>query len=143
MNKNLKNSLNSHFFESAQSTDSVRLTPEMQREKAAYSRFSQFVYLEANKNNIKSILEIEDSILKNDLNRATDKREISSVQAGIDRVNLATKSLTNITSYRAFEKHLNSTSYKDIDSRGLPKDAFRKEIPAQITSLQNNTMGYK
>ena len=58
----------------------------MQKEKAAYSRFSQFVYHEANKNNIKSILEIEDSILKNDLNRATDKREISSVQAGIDRI---------------------------------------------------------
>ena len=60
----------------------------MQKEKAAYSRFSQFVYHEANKNNIKSILEIEDSILKNDLNRATDKREISSVQAGIDRIKL-------------------------------------------------------
>ena len=139
MNKNIKNALTIHLLESTQSTDSVRLTPEMQREKAAYSRFSQFVYHEANK----SILEIEDSILKNDLNRATDKREISSVQAGIDRINLATKSLTNITSYRAFEKHLNSTSYKDIDSRGLPKDAFRKEIPAQITSLQNNTRDNK
>lgn len=41
------------------------------------------------------------------------------------------------TSYRAFEKHLNSTSYKDIDGRDLLEDTFRKEIPAQITLLQN------
>lgn len=87
MNKNLKNSLNSHFFESAQSTDSVRLTPEIQREKVAYSHFSQFVYKETQKDNIKSKLEIEDSILNNDLNRATDKREISSVHAGLLVVN--------------------------------------------------------
>ena len=86
MNKNIKNALTIHLLESTQSTDSVRLTPEMQREKVAYSHFSQFVYKEAQKDNIKSILEIEDSILKNDLNRATDKREISSVQAGIDRI---------------------------------------------------------
>lgn len=68
----------------------------MQKEKAAYDSFSLFVYKEAQKDKIKSILEIEDSILKNDLNRVTEKREINSVQAGIDRINLATKSLTNV-----------------------------------------------
>lgn len=143
MNKDLKNSINTHFFESSKSTDVLRKSKEYTLEKVSYDRFTQLIYRESNKNNIKNILDIENTILKNDLNRATDNREINSIKAGINRITLATNSLSNITRYKSFEKYTNSTSFKDIDSKGLPKDAFRKEVPAQITSLQNNTRDNK
>ena len=143
MNKNIQNALTLHLFESDKSTDRVRNSIENQMDKEAFNSFSQFIYKESKKNNIQNILEIEDSILKNALNRASDKREVSTLNAGIDRIDLATQSLANIKSYRSFEKHLNSTPYKDIDSRGLPKDAFRKEVISQITSLQNNARDNK
>ena len=42
-NKNIKNTLNIHFFNCIQATDNLRQTPEMQKEKAAYSRFQDLI----------------------------------------------------------------------------------------------------
>ena len=138
---NKKQILKYHFVETTQSNEIVRRTLEMKSERDTYNRFSNFVQDEAKSNsidNIENILEIELSILEEDLKNAVEKSAINSIQSGIARIDLVCKSLQGITNYKSFEERLIGSSFKDIDSHGLPRDVFRKEVPAQITSLQNN-----
>ena len=132
------NAITMHMFECDKTAELARNTSAMKQNQAAVNKFTQFIYKEANKSSIKIILQNEKSILKNDLTNATRSDEINSLKAGVKRIDISLNALHGITTYDAFSKHLNATSSKDLDSRGLPKDGFRKEIAAQITSLKNN-----
>lgn len=95
------------------------------------------MYKEGEKQNINNILEIEDSILSFKIQKSQDKNEISSLNAGHERIESAIGCLDNMTSYKNFEKTTKSYGINTVDSRGLPLDDFRTTIPGQITSIRN------
>lgn len=65
------------------------------------------MYKEGEKQNINNILEIEDSILSFKIQKSQDKNEISSLNAGRERIESAIGCLDNMTSYKNFEKQQN------------------------------------
>ena len=71
------------------------------------------------------------------IQKSQDKNEISSVNAGRERIESAIGCLDNMTSYKNFEKTTKSYGINTVDSRGLPLDDFRTTIPEQITSIRN------
>ncbi len=90
------------------------------------------------------IVDIEKISLKIRLNRLEqtsppdrDQQEKSSLKAGIQRTEEATRALQGVRRGSEYEARLLTTAKKDLDRDGLPKDSFRTFVTGQIASLNN------
>ena len=136
-NNALKQKINLLLVTSSVATQRTRETPQFKEEERAYNKFSVFLYKEGNKDNIKNILLLEDSILEFKLNSSDDSKERESLIAGRERLESAIGALNNVVSYKNFVVSLKSYGIKTVDRQGLPLDGFRTTIPGQIISIQN------
>lgn len=119
------------------STEILSLTEEFKQEQEAYKEYTLYLYKEGEKQDVRNILKIEDTILEFRLNHTSDKKEISTLQAGRDRMESAIGALDNMSSYEKFVGSLKSYGIKTVDAHGLPLDGFRTTVPGQITSIDN------
>lgn len=124
-------------------TDMLSRTPQFLEEREAFKKYTLYLYKEGEKHDVRNILKIEDTILEFRLNHTTDKKEMSTLQAGRDRMESAIGALDNMSSYEKFVGSLKSYGIKTVDARGLPLDGFRTTVPGQITSIDNTNRDNK
>lgn len=124
-------------------TDILSRTPQFLEEKEAFKKYTLYLYKEGEKHDVRNILKIEDTILEFRLSHTSDKKEISTLQAGRDRMESAIGALDNMSSYEKFVGSLKSYGIKTVDARGLPLDGFRTTVPGQITSIDNTNRDNK
>lgn len=143
MTSKIKQRNNNFLVRCLYTTELLSLTEEFKQEREAYKDYTVYLYKEGEKHDVRNILTIEDTILEFRLNHTTDKKEISTLQAGRDRMESAIGALDNMSSYEKFVGSLKSYGIKTVDARGLPLDGFRTTVPGQITSIDNTNRDNK
>lgn len=66
-----------------------------------------------------------------------DRQEKSSLKAGIQRTEEAVEALKGVRKGSAYKTRLLTTTRKELDKDGLPKDSFRTFVTGQIASINN------
>lgn len=137
MSASLNNECNTFLINGYSATDDLQGNYKFDNERIAYTAFSSFLIEAGKGQNIRDILELELTILENDLTRANSSEQKNSLASGCERMRGAIRASNNMSSYERFCIYLESCSLNSMDIAGLPLDGFRNTVPGQMTSIKN------
>lgn len=122
---------------SYEAKSSLRESKINQRTEIHYYECANAIAKLREEKNIDSILRTEKFYLTIGKEVATSKNEISSLNEGLRRVGEAEQSLDAVRNKKTYSVRLQTSSLKELDKEGLPRDSFRQFVNSQITSIRN------